>query len=69
MSGDHSPHGHGGHGHGGHGHSHVPKNEKKIAIAAALTGAFMIAEVVGGVVSGSLALIADAGQGRHQWTS
>lgn len=61
MSGDHSPHGHGGHGHGGHGHSHVPKNEKKIAIAAALTGAFMIAEVVGGVVSGSLALIADAG--------
>lgn len=47
--------------HAGHDHSHVPKNEKKIAIAAGLTGAFMIAEVVGGVVSGSLALIADAG--------
>lgn len=56
MSGNHT-----GHNHSGHDHSHVPKNEKKIAIAAALTGAFMIAEVVGGVVSGSLALIADAG--------
>lgn len=63
MGGNHAGHGHGrGHGHGhGHDHSHVPKNEKKIAIAAALTGAFMVAEVVGGVVSGSLALIADAG--------
>ncbi|MXP09060.1 cation diffusion facilitator family transporter [Altererythrobacter halimionae] len=54
-------HSHGnGHSHG-HGHSHVPKNERKIAIAAALTGTFMIAEVFGGIVSGSLALIADAG--------
>lgn len=52
-----------GHGHGGHGHAHGAHagNEKKIAAAAALTGLFMIAEVVGGVVSGSLALIADAG--------
>lgn len=48
-------------GHGGHDHSHIPKNETKIAIAAALTGTFMLAEVVGGVISGSLALIADAG--------
>ena len=44
------------------GHSHVPKNERKIAIAAILTGGFMFAEVIGGVISGSLALIADAGQ-------
>jgi cobalt-zinc-cadmium efflux system protein len=49
------------HGHGGHDHCHIPKNETKIAIAAALTGTFMLAELVGGVVSGSLALIADAG--------
>ncbi|MFX0542507.1 cation diffusion facilitator family transporter [Roseovarius sp. S4756] len=49
------------HGDGGHGHSHIPKNETKIAIAAALTGTFMLAEVIGGVISGSLALIADAG--------
>ncbi len=54
-------HDHSGHGHGGHDHSHIPKNETKIAIAAALTGIFMVAEVVGGVISGSLALIADAG--------
>ena len=45
----------------GHSHDHIPKNEAKIAIAAGLTGLFMIAEVIGGVVSGSLALIADAG--------
>jgi cobalt-zinc-cadmium efflux system protein len=45
----------------GHDHSHLPRNETKIAIAAALTGTFMLAEVIGGVISGSLALIADAG--------
>jgi len=53
---DHSDHDHS---HGGH--DHIPKNETKIAIAAALTGTFMLAEVAGGVISGSLALIADAG--------
>lgn len=43
-------------------HSHGgTNNEKRLAIAAAITGVFMVAEVVGGVVSGSLALIADAG--------
>ena len=47
----------------GHSHNRVggAENEKKIAIAVVLTGAFMMAEVVGGVVSGSLALLADAG--------
>src|SRR5690606_9675436 len=35
--------------------------ESRIALAAALTGLFMGAEVVGGILSGSLALIADAG--------
>ncbi|WP_031556202.1 cation diffusion facilitator family transporter [Parvularcula oceani] len=49
----------------GQGHDHGVKptasNERKLAIAAALTGGFMLAEVVGGIVSGSLALIADAG--------
>ena len=44
-----------------HTHSHATGNEKKIAIAAILTGSFMLVEVVGGVISGSLALIADAG--------
>lgn len=55
----------------GAGHSHSPKlggtpkasrsKEQAIGIAALLTGSFMGAEVVGGVVSGSLALLADAG--------
>ncbi|HVS22905.1 MAG TPA: cation diffusion facilitator family transporter [Gammaproteobacteria bacterium] len=43
-----------------HRHKHVA-NERSVALAAALTGAFMIAEVVGGVLSGSLTLLADAG--------
>jgi cobalt-zinc-cadmium efflux system protein len=47
------------------GHSHTPKvsrdNERRIFIAMLLTGAFMAVEVVGGLISGSLALIADAG--------
>lgn len=36
-------------------------NETRIAIAAALTGVFMLVEVGGGIISGSLALVADAG--------
>jgi cobalt-zinc-cadmium efflux system protein len=37
------------------------KNERRLGWAALITGLFMVAEVIGGVVSGSLALIADAG--------
>lgn len=47
------------------GHDHTPKvtadNEMKTLIAFTITFAFMIVEVVGGFMSGSLALIADAG--------
>lgn len=35
-------------------------SRRRVAIAAVLTAAFMMAEVVGGVISGSLALLADA---------
>ncbi|HEX2017956.1 MAG TPA: cation diffusion facilitator family transporter [Aurantimonas sp.] len=49
-----------GHSHGFAGHAHGA-SETRIALAAVLTGLFMIAEVVGGLVSGSLALLADAG--------
>jgi len=61
--GAHHHHGHShGHSHHGHGHSHAGEsNRTRVGIAAALTGLFMIAEVVGGVISGSLALLADAG--------
>jgi cobalt-zinc-cadmium efflux system protein len=58
-------HGHGGHGHGhdhGHAHNHAHgANEKSVGIAALLTGAFMVVEMIGGVMAGSLTLIADAG--------
>ncbi len=50
-----------GHEHGpGTSHAHGA-NERRLAIAAALTGGFMMAEVAGGLLSGSLALLADAG--------
>ncbi len=46
-------------------HSHAPKvrknNSARVLIAMCLTATFMVAEVIGGVLSGSLALIADAG--------
>ena len=47
------------------GHSHVQEadegNMKRVLIALLLTGTFMFVEVVGGIISGSLALLADAG--------
>ncbi|PWE16751.1 cation transporter [Marinicauda salina] len=43
----------------GHGHHHHA-NETRTLWAAGLTGAFMIAEVIGGILTGSLALLADA---------
>lgn len=46
----------------GHGHTHgAGASEQRLGIAAGLTGLFMVVEVAGGVISGSLALIADAG--------
>lgn len=52
------------HGHHDHGHAHgvtdTTDGRRRVAIAALLTFAFMIAEVAGGLISGSLALLADA---------
>ena len=49
---------------GSHSH-HAPEvsrdNERRVYLAMWLTGGFMLAEVAGGIISGSLALIADAG--------
>ena len=45
---------------GGHGHHHH-NNERRVGWAALLTGVFMLGEIAGGIFSGSLALIADAG--------
>ena len=44
-----------------HAHNHDAGNIKRVQIALVLTGAFMIVEVIGGIISGSLALLADAG--------
>ena len=48
-----------------HGHVHVHEanesNLRRVMIALVLTGTFMIVEIVGGIISGSLALLADAG--------
>lgn len=44
-----------------HAHSADGSNLKRVMIALVLTGSFMIVEVVGGIISGSLALLADAG--------
>lgn len=67
---DHDDAGHGpaGHDHGAAGHSHLPSGadaEKRIRIVLVITFTFMVLEAAGGFISGSLALIADAG---HMFT-
>jgi cobalt-zinc-cadmium efflux system protein len=58
------------HAHGSHAHGHAHAshataadagNRRRILVAALLTGGFMAAEFVGGLLTGSLALIADSG--------
>ncbi|MDO9638373.1 MAG: cation diffusion facilitator family transporter [Pseudotabrizicola sp.] len=53
------------HAHNGHDHSHTPTvtnaNERKVLLSFFLISGFMVVEVVGGLLSGSLALLADAG--------
>ncbi len=56
------------HDHGAAGHSHLPSGadaEKRIRLVLVITFAFMALEAAGGFISGSLALIADAG---HMFT-
>ncbi len=62
MAHDHAPHNHGSHGHShAVGHVHGATDKTRVLIVACLTGGFMVAEAVGGVLTGSLALLADAG--------
>ena len=42
-------------------HTHDNGNVRRIMIALVLTGTFMVVEVIGGLLAGSLALLADAG--------
>ncbi|ACG77847.1 cobalt-zinc-cadmium resistance protein CzcD [Phenylobacterium zucineum HLK1] len=60
ASAGHEPIGHD-HGPGGHAHSHTANaNARQLTLALALTSAFLVAEVIGGLVFGSLALLSDA---------
>jgi cobalt-zinc-cadmium efflux system protein len=46
----------------GHSHRHEgADSERRVLLALLLTGSFMVAEVIGGLAAGSLALLADAG--------
>ena len=56
----HQHHGHN-HTHHPHPHSDARDQVRRLRIALAITGVFLLAEVVGGIVSNSLALLADAG--------
>ncbi len=61
---DHAGHDHHGHGHGGH-HDHAHDlrgaSRRSLIFALILISTYMVAEVIGGLWSGSLALLADAG--------
>src|SRR4051794_30464108 len=62
--GDMTTHQHG-HGHMAHAgprsHEAGPSNQRRLLVVLSLTTAYLLAEVVGGVLTGSLALLADAG--------
>ena len=66
---DRRPHAHGDHGHDhahDHGHVHIHTgSERRLLFALGLTGVFMFAEIVAGLLSNSLTLLADAG---HMFT-
>jgi cobalt-zinc-cadmium efflux system protein len=51
------------HGHGGPGHAHASTSTptRRLALALSLTASFMVVEVVTGWLTGSLALLSDAG--------
>lgn len=55
-------HGHGGHdhGHGGHDHDHSDRGRRALTYALAINTAFVVVELAGAYLSGSLALFADA---------
>lgn len=70
MKHGHDHHDHDGHGHHDHdrdehshgmGHVHAGADQSRVLWAACLTGGFMVAEAVAGWLTGSLALVADAG--------
>ena len=61
MEHAHAPHAGPVHAHGVHSHSHRPVVRQKLLWSIALTGTMMGVEVIGGVLTNSLALLSDAG--------
>ena len=49
------------HDHHGHRRSRAASNQRRLLIVLALAGGYMLAEIAGGLLTGSLALLADAG--------
>ena len=47
--------------HHGHHHGGASRNSRRLVLTLVLAAAYMLAELIGGIVSGSLALLADAG--------
>lgn len=52
--------GHAGHGHAGHSHGEENLSDRQLIFAVAINVLLTVAQIIGGIVSGSLALIADA---------
>ncbi len=52
---------HGGHDHSSHDHIHEHRDIRPLRIAIALTATVFVVQIVGGAISGSLALLSDAG--------
>jgi len=46
---------------GGHHHHHADASTRRLALALGVTGLLLVAEVVGGILANSVALLADAG--------
>lgn len=57
----HAGHGHAGHGHAGHGHAGAPPQRRRLLAALVITAGALLLQVLGSWLSGSLALLADAG--------
>jgi cobalt-zinc-cadmium efflux system protein len=60
MGHSHSHEGHS-HGRGRDSHGGDSQNSRALAIALAITATYTVAEIIGGLITGSLALLADAG--------
>lgn len=56
----HDAHDHGSHSHGAHQHAHTTSTNR-LALALIVTSSLLVAEVIGGLLSNSMALLADAG--------